>query len=418
MVHRTPPSTPVPTRSTRSGPQPATDAAAAAAQAAQAALRSQADALATASTSKDTAAAVGMIDSSVPPLSVEHEGLRKRRKELTEMLMSDKKKFTKVDSMAILNIMNDMEIEYIRMTAELAFYKGQVKAMETAESQRPKTYAGATAVGNVPTKERRERTPSAKRLPTKNRYTVLVRPLAKDSSETSQQTKDKLLKELDVGKSGIKVKGVRKTKSAAVVVEVATEQDITRLKQDPKIKDLSLEITQTRKRRPRMIILNVDRTMKQEDIAENLYRQNDFGEGGTLEEFRGNLVPVFRTGPREKPYCHWVVEVAPAVRRQLRTRGRLYLGYGSCKVDDFVSVSRCYKCQAFGHTQAKCRREQPVCGHCAQRGHMEDACASKTENPKCANCEFAKIDSKHEVKSKDCPCYKHALRRETESTEV
>lgn len=106
------------------------------------------------------------------------------------------------------------------------------------------------------------------------------------------------------------------------------------------------------------------------------------------------------------------------VRRQLKSKDRIYIGYGACKVDDFLSVSRCCKCQAFGHTQAECRREQPVCGHCAQKGHMAEACTKRAEAAKCANCEFAKIESGHNVTDKECPCYKHALRKEAENTEV
>lgn len=77
---------------------------------------------------------------------------------------------------------------------------------------------------------------------------------------------------------------------------------------------------------------------------DNIYNQNDLADKQTLEQVKKEMEPIFRTGPRDKPYCHWVVEVTPAVRREIMSKGRIYVGYGSCRVDDFVSVTRCYKC--------------------------------------------------------------------------
>lgn len=250
-------------RATRSGTtEVATrEVADSAAQAAEAALRDNADTLAATSVGdgQGLARASRDLDTALPPLSEEHTEMRRRRKQLTAFLLNDKKKFSKPDALMVLEIFNNLEIEYVRMCWEMRHYKGKVEAYKRERTQ-PHSYASATKSDQEArgSRGRRERSTSARRVPGKNRNTVIIRPLDKDSQETSQQVKDKLIKEVDMGKSGIKVKGVRKTKSAAVIVKVATEQDAEKFRQEPKMKTLKFEVVKPRKRRPRMILLNVD----------------------------------------------------------------------------------------------------------------------------------------------------------------
>ena len=56
---------------------------------------------------------------------------------------------------------------------------------------------------------------------------------------------------------------------------------------------------------------------------------------------------------------------------------------------------RCVKCWKFGHTQKRCRRENPVCLQCAEDGHLAARCTRET---KCANCY-----GKHRATDRNCP---------------
>ena len=48
---------------------------------------------------------------------------------------------------------------------------------------------------------------------------------------------------------------------------------------------------------------------------------------------------------------------------------------------------RCFKCQQYGHQEARCRATLPTCGKCALTGHMLNECTS--QNTKCAACQGA-----------------------------
>lgn len=63
--------------------------------------------------------------------------------------------------------------------------------------------------------------------------------------------------------------------------------------------------------------------------------------------FESEFKIIFKNGSRATETVNWVVEVSPEVRRRLRDRGRLFLMWSSVKV--FVAVSRCWRCQRFGH---------------------------------------------------------------------
>lgn len=61
---------------------------------------------------------------------------------------------------------------------------------------------------------------------------------------------------------------------------------------------------------------------------------------------------------------------------------------------------RCYNCQNYGHSGAKCRKEIPVCTRCGmdmEEGHTPNSCQLPVN---CVHCK-----ENHEVSSKSCPRY-------------
>jgi hypothetical protein len=77
---------------------------------------------------------------------------------------------------------------------------------------------------------------------------------------------------------------------------------------------------------------------------------------------------------------------------------------------DYISVSRCYKCQGFGHVAKYCRVNYDIGAHCAESGHSTRQCCSKDKNASCVNCRKAWKKGDHAVSSVDCPMYKKALK--------
>ena len=78
---------------------------------------------------------------------------------------------------------------------------------------------------------------------------------------------------------------------------------------------------------------------------------------------------------------------------------RVQIGYLTFKTRTYIPlVTRCYKCQKYGHIAANCRKEKHTCPVCAGP-HSYEECHTK-DSKKCANCGGA-----HSVSFRECPKY-------------
>lgn len=81
-------------------------------------------------------------------------------------------------------------------------------------------------------------------------------------------------------------------------------------------------------------------------------------------------------------------------------------------------VTQCHRCQRFGHTVARCARQQAVCGRCGEDGRQPTECkCPNSDSPctdhkscphtvtKCSNCK-----GDHRASSQECPKYISAQR--------
>ena len=99
------------------------------------------------------------------------------------------------------------------------------------------------------------------------------------------------------------------------------------------------------------------------------------------------------------------IRVSNVIRSVIAKQGdRLFVGAQAvCKVWDSYYVSRCYKCQEYGHQSKQCSNN-PACGHCAG-GHETRDCTKHTNSrPCCINCKRAnKSPLEHAANSFHCP---------------
>jgi len=114
-----------------------------------------------------------------------------------------------------------------------------------------------------------------------------------------------------------------------------------------------------------------------ENVEETLIKQNT--EINIQEE---SIVPRFiyttKRGTR-----NLVVKVDSETRKKLQ-QIRVKLGWTTCRVDDYVSVKRCYRCSRFNHNHRECKREE-VCPLCTGNHNLKQCTAAPTEY-KCTNC--------------------------------
>lgn len=91
-------------------------------------------------------------------------------------------------------------------------------------------------------------------------------------------------------------------------------------------------------------------------------------------------------------------------------RGRLYVGWESLKVKEYVDVVRCFKCQGIGHIGMVCRDEEQTCGRCAEK-HKTENCRVNDENVKCCNCLKEGRKERHPATWLRCEVYRRAEER-------
>lgn len=92
----------------------------------------------------------------------------------------------------------------------------------------------------------------------------------------------------------------------------------------------------------------------------------------------------------------------------------LLIGWGSCIVEEYVNVNRCFKCCGYNHKSTVCKNKQ-ACIKCGDEHKMKDC---KSEINKCVNCSIVnnkwklKLDTNHQANSNLCSVYKKKLEAE------
>lgn len=66
---------------------------------------------------------------------------------------------------------------------------------------------------------------------------------------------------------------------------------------------------------------------------------------------------------------------------------RVFFGWESFPVYEFVSVLRCFHCWKYGHMSGNCTQESPTCPKCGTEHELKDC---NTQIKACVNCKYAK----------------------------
>ena len=110
-----------------------------------------------------------------------------------------------------------------------------------------------------------------------------------------------------------------------------------------------------------------------------MYKQNLEESGVKRTEMADGFLICYKTGRRDLPVGNLVVEVSPKIRETLLDAGRVYIDFAACRVVDHLSVTRCYRCQGYGHGVKFCKKS--VCSHCGKVGTTLEIVMSEGKNP-------------------------------------
>ena len=221
---------------------------------------------------------------------------------------------------------------------------------------------------------------------------------------TPKEIKESIQKAVNLQEEGWQIVSHKGTKNGKLALRTATQRQAQTIADSKKLKEAGLETEVLEKRRPRIVLYDIPTNMSAPEVQEAIIAQNfkDENARGIKEQ----LLPKFKLGRKHQERENWVCEVEPELRKRLLEKRRIYIQFNSCKVDDYIGITRCYKCQSFGHIAKYCRAESTTCGHCAQTGHRRANCTKLEAPPKCAVCNRFGKDDRHDTTDNECPALK------------
>lgn len=238
--------------------------------------------------------------------------------------------------------------------------------------------------------------------PLPKKFKVLIYPNENCTEiKSSEETKNVLTK-MNPKSLGIKADNIIKIRNNGLLVE-SSDRSILSLANNEEVKKSNLTVRVPNVIWPRIIVYDVPTDVEKDDLLNEIVA--DIPEEMDID---GDLFKqAFKFGKKQGPSCHWVVELHPKARSSLISAGKVRVGWKSCYLSDFIRITRCFKCQRFGHVASKCEQEQ-VCAVCTNVEHDTQVCPHKesVDKHRCINCIRAKKrDILHRASSDVCPLF-------------
>jgi len=167
--------------------------------------------------------------------------------------------------------------------------------------------------------------------------------LRSKGTHTPDEIKNLLKEKVNLIEIKVGIQSLKPIRDGRVIIEVGSKKEMELLEEG--IREScgeELEINIQKLRNPRLVILNIPSEITMENIKETLTQQNteiDIKEGCFEPKFSYKT----KRGTRNP-----VAEVDSETRKKLQPI-RVKLGWTICRVDDYVSVKRCYRCSRFNH---------------------------------------------------------------------
>lgn len=211
----------------------------------------------------------------------------------------------------------------------------------------------------------------------------------------------------------VSVSSIKTVSQGSVLIECNDKSSLEKL-QNKVVNELGsdYDIKIPKTIRPKILIVGV----REENLRDNqmfidgIRSQNPLLKSINQDEIRF----VRKYKPKNKIHFNVVLEIPPQYFTQILYNQKIFIGWNSCPVYEFIGVLRCFKCWRFGHKAGECRQEKSICPLCNENHSSNSECP--VDKIECTNCKYASevikvpnITFNHTVFDKNCKSYLRAL---------
>lgn len=280
-----------------------------------------------------------------------------------------------------------------------------------SESEQGRTYAEVTKLTKTITDLRNDLSSQAGSRPARTEAAPQQRKayaaplhsiIISSDGDSSQELITKLRDAVDAKNTGIRVDRLRKAKDQKIVVGCLTKEEIGRVSEAARAKNLQVKEAQNKD--PLIVVRDVLALHTDEEVVSALKVQNSHLMAD-VEEQHLNLAVKYRKKARNPHTNHIVLQVSPIVWQRLTAAGRVHIDLQRLRVEDQSPLIQCSLCLGYGHTRRLCGETVEKCSYCGGPHKWVD-CADRLvgEAPTCCNCIHAKFTATdHSAFNQECP---------------
>lgn len=228
---------------------------------------------------------------------------------------------------------------------------------------------------------------------------VIIKPKNK---QECKKTKEAIIKNIKPSTLEVGITQLKETREGGVLIKCQNKIEQEKIQKIAEKKlSRQYQVKAPELKNPCIKIVDITENVTQEELINCIQKQNNFVNHDQLN------ISVKVIKKMKKNYMA-IIECDPLTSKKILDENSLFINWDLCRVFEYISVHRCFKCAGFNHNFDSCNRD-PRCLICAEEGHSSDSCDK--ECVKCFNCIEAKaklnldINVEHSIYDVNCPVY-------------
>lgn len=201
-----------------------------------------------------------------------------------------------------------------------------------------------------------------------------------------------------------------------IKIQMKTAEEAERLKkhisQDQEAQS-TIRIQHAGIKKKRIIIFNVPEQVEDEDVQKKLWSILQLHR---IQDLREDVIQPLRAIRTRNEVRHIPLTMPETLANQLLKMKTVTFGFQDCRIQQYVTIQRCYKCLQYDHFARECKENNDHCSLCGGTHNFKDC---KSRRRSCKLCmqhnEALRRDGKaplpidHAVNSPNCTVYRNLL---------